>query len=110
MNYESKKIYEKALLHAFRDACGAVAMSGLTVVISLLALLVAQYGAYHRFAIPFSLSNLIMGIASLTLIPAILSVIGRVSFYQFIPRTPEKAKELSLKKENLSVQRTIKIG
>lgn len=93
-----QKDKRKALLHAFRDVSGAVAMSGLTVVISLLALLVAEYGAYHRFAVPFSLSILIMGIASLTLIPAILSVMGRVSFYPFIPRTPEMEEELSLKK------------
>lgn len=88
----------KALIHAFKDASGAIAMSGITVVISLLVLIVAEYGAYHRFAIPFSLSILIMGIASLTLIPALLSVMGRGSFYPFIPRTPEMEKERAAKK------------
>ena len=62
-------------------------MSGFTVVLSLLALLAAEYGAYHRFAIPFSLSILVMGIASLTLVPALLAIIGRASFFPFIPRT-----------------------
>ncbi|MEV5024614.1 MMPL family transporter [Paenibacillus sp. LPE1-1-1.1] len=82
---ESDKL--KALKRSFKDASGAIAMSGFTVVLSLLALLAAQYGAYDRFAVPFSLSILIMGIASLTLVPAMLSIIGRVSFFPFIPRT-----------------------
>ncbi|MGO4544021.1 MMPL family transporter [Paenibacillus sp. 2TAB23] len=77
----------KALKRSFKDASGAIAMSGFTVVLSLLALLAAKYGAYDRFAVPFSLSILIMGIASLTLVPALLAIIGRASFYPFIPRT-----------------------
>jgi RND superfamily putative drug exporter len=76
-----------ALKRSFKDASGAIAMSGFTVVLSLLALLAAKYGAYDRFAVPFSLSILIMGIASLTLVPALLSIIGRASFFPFIPRT-----------------------
>jgi len=56
-----------ALQRSFRGASGAIAMSGFTVVLSLLALLAAKYGAYERFAVPFSLSIFIMGIASLTL-------------------------------------------
>ena len=79
---ELRKVKDKrqALINAFKGASGAIAMSGFTVVISLLALIVAKYGAYHRFAIPFSLSILIMGLASLTLIPALLAVMGRGSF------------------------------
>ncbi len=78
-----------ALRRAFKDASGAIAMSGFTVVLSLFALLAAKYGAYHRFAVPFSLSIFIMGLASLTLIPALLAIIGRASFFPFIPRTEE---------------------
>ncbi|MBD2871170.1 MMPL family transporter [Paenibacillus arenilitoris] len=77
----------KALKQAFKDSSGAIAMSGFTVVLSLFALLAAKYGAYHRFAVPFSLSILIMGIASLTLIPALLAIFGRASFFPFVPRT-----------------------
>lgn len=93
-----EKDKKKALLSAFKDTSGAVAMSGLTVVISLLVLLVAVYGSYHRFAVPFSLSILIMGIASLTLVPAILSILGRKSFYPFIPRTLEMEKKRAEKR------------
>ncbi|MWC29927.1 MMPL family transporter [Paenibacillus sp. MMS18-CY102] len=88
----------KALRHAITGSTGAIAMSGLTVVLSLLALLFAQYGAYHRFAVPFSLSILIMAIASLTLVPALLAIIGRASFYPFVPRTPEMIAERAQKR------------
>lgn len=87
-----------ALRRAFKDASGAIAMSGFTVVLSLFALLAAKYGAYHRFAVPFSLSIFIMGIASLTLVPALLAIIGRASFFPFIPRTEAMEQEHALKK------------
>lgn len=88
----------KALIHAFHNASGAIAMSGFTVVIALLVLLFAQYGSSHRFAIPFSMSIFIMGIASLTLVPALLAILGRASFFPFIPRTDEMAAEHAKKK------------
>lgn len=83
----------RALLNAITQASGAIAMSGFTVVLALFALLLAKYGAYHRFAVPFSLSILIMGVASLTLVPALLAIFGRASFFPFIPRTPEMEAE-----------------
>lgn len=88
-----EKSKTKALFKAITQSSGAIAMSGITVVIAMLALLFAQYGAYHRFAVPFSFSILIMFIASLTLVPALLAIFGRVSFYPFVPRTPEMEEE-----------------
>ncbi|AIQ71445.1 MMPL family transporter [Paenibacillus graminis] len=82
-----------ALLRAITHSSGAIAMSGFTVVLALFALLLAKYGAYHRFAVPFSVSILIMGIASLTLVPALLAIFGRTSFFPFIPRTPQMEAE-----------------
>ena len=82
-----------ALKAALTESSGAIAMSGLTVVLSLFTLLLAQYGAYHRFAVPFGVAILIMGIASLTLVPALLAIIGRASFFPFVPRTPEMEEE-----------------
>ncbi|ANE47226.1 membrane protein [Paenibacillus swuensis] len=87
-----------ALRSAITGATGAVAMSGFTVVVSLLALLLAEYGSYQRFAIPFSLSILIMMIASITLVPALLAVFGRASFFPFVPRTAEMQRERARKK------------
>jgi len=87
-----------ALTKAFKGASGAIAMSGFTVVMALLVLLLAKYGSSHRFAIPFSLSIFIMGIASLTLVPAILAILGRASFFPFVPRTEEMERERAAKR------------
>lgn len=100
--YRDELMHERsttaALMQAFKGASGAIAMSGFTVVIALLVLLLAQYGSSHRFAIPFSLSILIMGLASLTLVPAILAIFGRASFYPFVPRTDEMEQERAAKR------------
>ncbi|MGG0178919.1 MMPL family transporter [Gottfriedia acidiceleris] len=106
----------KALQLAIRESSGAISMSALTVVIGLGTLLLAQYGAFHRFAVPFSLAVLIMGIAAITILPALLSIFGRVSFFPFIPRTEEmealraKKKGKSIKKSKIKVTFNQKIG
>lgn len=82
-----------ALRVSFGGSTGAIGMSGLTVIVSLLGLLFAHYGSNHRFAIPFSVAIFIMAIASLTLVPALLAIIGRVSFFPFIPLTAEMRAE-----------------
>lgn len=91
---------KKAIFQAITGSSGAIAMSGFTVVAALLVLLLAEYGAYHRFAVPFSLSIFIMFIASLTLVPALLAIFGRGSFYPFVPRTHEMEVERAKKKAN----------
>lgn len=88
----------RALQLALRQSGGAIMVSALTVVLSLLTLLFAHYGSFERFAIPFSLAILIMGIAALTLIPALLSFFGRISFFPFIPRTEAMMKEREARK------------
>ncbi|RAV08474.1 MMPL family transporter [Paenibacillus contaminans] len=99
----------RAMRLALGGSSGAVAMSGLTVVISLFVLMFAKYGVYQRFAAPFSLSILIMGLASLTLVPALLAIFGRVSFYPFVPRTPQMAEELA-KRKNKPAKRQQSVG
>jgi len=95
--FRSELLVHAARLQALRVALGgtmgAIGMSGFTTVLALLTLLFAQYGAVQRFAIPFSLSILIMGIATVTLVPAMLAIVGRASFYPFVPRTPEMIAE-----------------
>ncbi len=88
----------KALQLASRHSGGAIFVSAITVVLSLCTLLLAHYGAFYRFAVPFSLAILIMGIAALTLLPALLAIFGRISFYPFIPRTEEMIAALEQKK------------
>ncbi|MDP4104362.1 MAG: MMPL family transporter, partial [Bacillota bacterium] len=87
-----------ALQKAIRHSGGAIMVSAITVVLSLCTLLLAQFGSFQRFAVPFSLAILIMGITALTLLPALLAIFGRVSFFPFIPRTEEMLAELEAKK------------
>ncbi len=79
----------RALVMSFSGTSGAITMSGLTVVISLLTLLLADQGNIQRFAVPFAVAILVMVAASLTVIPALLSILGRASFWPFVPRTEE---------------------
>lgn len=93
---ESNKF--KALAEAVRDSAGAIFMSGLTVVIGLATLALADYGAFQRFAVPFSFGVLLTMIAVLTLLPAVLAVLGRFAFWPFIPRTEEDDRAYAEKK------------
>ncbi|MCR2822206.1 MMPL family transporter [Lederbergia panacisoli] len=95
----------KALQTAIKESGGAVTMSALTVVIGLATLGLAHYGSFHRFAVPFSLAVLLMGIAALTLLPALLAIFGRAAFYPFIPRTIKMTEALSKKKGSTIKQR-----
>ncbi|WP_456278677.1 MMPL family transporter [Bacillus sp. AK128] len=88
----------KALHLAIANSGGAILMSALTTALGLLTLGLAHYASYDRFAVPFSVAIIIMGIAVLTLLPAILSVLGRAAFFPFIPRTESMFKELEAKK------------
>ncbi|WP_246943720.1 MMPL family transporter [Bacillus pinisoli] len=88
----------KALRTAIADSGGAILMSALTTALGLFTLALADYGSYDRFAVPFSVAIIIMGIAVLTLLPAILALLGRVAFFPFIPRTDSMIKELEQKR------------
>ena len=87
-----------ALAKAVRESTGAIVMSGLTVVIGLATLGLADYGAFQRFAVPFSLGVLLTGFAVVTLLPAVLAILGRTAFWPFIPRTVDMAKEYAVQK------------
>lgn len=87
-----------ALATAVRESTGAIVMSGLTVVIGLATLALADYGAFQRFAVPFSFGVLITGFAVVTLLPAVLGILGRAAFWPFIPRTVEAEKAHAVKK------------
>ena len=93
----------KAIRLALSDTAGVIGVSGLTVVSALMALLVSQYGTIHNFAVPFGLSIFVMMISSLTLVPALLSLIGRTAFYPFVPRT-EEMEHKRAKKKNKKVK------
>ncbi|SDJ33179.1 MMPL family transporter [Salimicrobium halophilum] len=88
----------KAITKAIAHSGGAIVISALTTAVGLFTLVLAQYASYDRFAVPFSVAIIIMAIAVLTLLPAILALIGRAAFFPFIPRTESMIKELESKK------------
>lgn len=88
----------EALSQAMKESGSAIMMSALTVFIGLATLGLADYGAFNRFAVPFSFAIFIMGIAALTVLPAILAVLGRAAFFPFTPRTEEMERERAEKK------------
>ncbi|SIS40535.1 MMPL family transporter [Salimicrobium flavidum] len=87
-----------ALTKAISHSGGAIIVSALTTAAGLFTLVIAQYASYDRFAVPFSVAIIIMAIAVLTLLPAILALLGRVAFFPFIPRTEGMIKEIEEKK------------
>lgn len=94
----SERNAREAMKRAVQGASGAIAMSGITVVIALLTLLFSQYGSEHRFAIPFSLAILVMFINAITFVPALLAILRRASFVPFIPRTEAMERERAEKR------------
>ncbi len=81
----------RALKNAYQHVSAAVAMSAGTVILALLTLLVSVYGSDHRFAIPFAIGVGMTALASLTLVPALLSLLGRPAFWPYTPK-PEKPR------------------
>ncbi|QHE51571.1 MMPL family transporter [Pontibacillus sp. HMF3514] len=88
----------KALHLAIANSGGAILMSAATTALGLLTLSLAQYASYDRFAVPFSLAIVMMAVAVVTILPALLAVLGRTAFFPFIPRTDKMVEELEKKK------------
>ncbi|PBB04806.1 MMPL family transporter [Salimicrobium humidisoli] len=87
-----------ALTKAIAHSGGAIMISALTTAAGLFTLVAAQYASYDRFAVPFSVAIIVMAVAVLTLLPALLALLGRTAFFPFIPRTEEMIQKLEDKK------------
>jgi len=75
-----------ALATALGETWEAIAASGLTVTLAVLALLFADYGDYTSFAPVLGVGVFVTLIAGLTLMPALLALLGRRAFW---PRRPK---------------------
>ncbi len=75
-----------ALATALGETWEAIAASGLTVTLAVLALAFAKYGDYTSFAPVLGLGVFVTLIAGLTLMPALLALLGRRAFW---PRRPK---------------------
>ena len=75
-----------ALATALTESWEAIAASGLTVTLAVLTLLLARYGEYRAFAPVLGLGVFITLIAALTLMPALLALLGRRAFWPRVPK------------------------
>ena len=78
-----------ALATALGETWEAIAASGLTVTLAVLTLLFAQYGDYRSFAPVLGVGVFVTLIAGLTLMPALLALLGRRAFW---PRVPQAGR------------------
>ena len=78
-----------ALTTALGETWEAIAASGLTVTLAVLTLLFAQYGDYRSFAPVLGVGVFVTLIAGLTLMPALLALLGRRAFWPRVPKEGE---------------------
>ena len=103
--YREELQYQPDRFLALRDTMHgvgeAITSSAGTVILSLLALLLAVSGLYSALGLALAIAIAVMLVAGLTLVPAILSVLGRAVFWPFIPKllTPDQQIEQQAKPE-----------
>ena len=81
-----------ALATALGETWEAIAASGMTVTLAVLTLLFARYGEYVAFAPVLGVGVFVTLIAGLTLMPALLAVLGRRAFWPRVPRTGDATR------------------
>ena len=68
---------ERALLRVGESITGSAG----TVILALLTLLFASFGLYHDLGIPLAVGMCVMLLIGLTLLPALLAILGRRAFW-----------------------------
>ena len=81
-----------ALATALTETWEAIAASGMTVTLAVLTLAFATYGDYVSFAPVLGLGVFVTLIAGLTLMPAMLAVLGRRAFWPRVPRMGDETR------------------
>jgi len=80
----------EAVVQAVARVGESITFSGLTVIAALLSLLAASFGIYSTSASPLAIAIGIMLIAGLTLLPAVLAILGRAVFWPSKPRPGQR--------------------
>ena len=81
-----------ALATALGETWEAIGASGLTVTLAVLTLLFARYGDYRSFAPVLGLGVFVTLIAGLTLMPALLALLGRRAFWPRVPHVGDASE------------------
>jgi len=80
----------EAVVQAVARVGESITFSGFTVIAALLSLLAATFGIYSNLGIPLAIAIGIMLIAGLTLLPAVLAILGRAVFWPSRPRPGQR--------------------
>ena len=70
---------------------GAITSASGTLIVASLILLFAELGSYRSLGPAIAIAILLMTLAALTLVPAVLAILGRFAFWPFSPRYDESA-------------------
>ncbi len=70
-----------AVTYAVRRVGESISASAATVIVALLTLLAASFGLYHDLGVPLAIGIATMLVAGLTLLPALLAILGRAVFW-----------------------------
>jgi RND superfamily putative drug exporter len=79
-----------ALSAALGETWEAIAASGMTVTLAVSTLAFARYGDYTAFAPVLGVGVFVTLLAGLTLMPALLALLGRRAFWPRVPRAGEQ--------------------
>lgn len=71
----------EAVVKAVRRVGESITASAGTVIVALLTLLLADFGLYHDLAVPLAIGIAVMLLSGLTLLPALLAILGRAVFW-----------------------------
>ena len=71
----------RAMQQSLRRIAPAIASSGATTIVAMLALLLATYGSFQAMGPVLAMAIFLMLISGLTLIPALAVLLGRVAFW-----------------------------
>jgi RND superfamily putative drug exporter len=75
-----------AVARAVERVGESITASAGTVVIALLSLTLASFGIYHDLGVPLAIGIATMLLSGLTLLPALLAILGRAVFWPSKPR------------------------
>jgi RND superfamily putative drug exporter len=70
-----------AVEHALVRVGESITASAATVILALLTLLFASFGLYHDLGVPLAVGMCVMLAIGLTLLPALLAILGRKAFW-----------------------------
>jgi RND superfamily putative drug exporter len=99
--HEPHQAVERALVRVGESITGSAG----TVIIALLTLLFASFGLYHDLGIPLAVGMAVMLLIGLTLLPALLAILGRRAFWPTKIRPGEQREGIWGKAASTLVQR-----